>query len=500
MSFRPKTDWKYDDVVTEHDLNRIEQGIVDAADQAETNANHYTDEQIQLVTETGVPKLVTYPYVLTASEDGQTDFEIPLETFSLETDTVSVVQNSITLNPNIYTIEGRTVKLAQGVTAGTVIFLQVWKNVPIGEEGGVSGTVIADSTIGKRKLDEELQGEIEGFVAHKVDLVKHPAVATTTNIGNAYTVNLNPVLTSYENGMGIVATVNADSTGASTLNIDGLGAVPIKKANGRDVNNLKANGVYTLRYSSGVSSFILQGEGGEGTAQPEQVLIGETFTNDEDTKVGTMPNNSRTSLTTLTTITQQGDYFNIPEGFHKNTRVRANFSNLTSGNIRSGVNIGGVTGALNVYTGERILLDQFNEMDASIYWEAGLRSNNNSVVIGNSLRVRLNNSLTPDSTVVTKNRINLAGINKIIVVYQVSNFFNDWYTKMSLSSSKTTGVLSNTTRQFELVRGSQYANEPTYISCDVADLSGTYYIKFGYQGAGGSGTTYNLDILSVSLI
>lgn len=32
-SFVPKTDWKYDDTVTEHDLNRIEQGIKNAHDE-----------------------------------------------------------------------------------------------------------------------------------------------------------------------------------------------------------------------------------------------------------------------------------------------------------------------------------------------------------------------------------------------------------------------------------------------------------------------------------
>lgn len=32
MTYQAKTDWKYDDPVTEHDINRWEQGIVDAMD------------------------------------------------------------------------------------------------------------------------------------------------------------------------------------------------------------------------------------------------------------------------------------------------------------------------------------------------------------------------------------------------------------------------------------------------------------------------------------
>lgn len=97
-------------------------------------------------------------------------------------------------------------------------------------------------------------------MSHKADYVKHPAFAVTTGSANAYEVTLNPAPTAYEDGFGIVVAIHADSTGAATLNVNGLGAIPIKKANGNNVTNLKANGVYTLRYSAG--NFILQGEGG----------------------------------------------------------------------------------------------------------------------------------------------------------------------------------------------------------------------------------------------
>src|SRR5690606_39976044 len=44
--------------------------------------------------------------------------------------------------------------------------------------------------------------------------------------------------------------INADSTGPATLNVNGLGARPLKKANGNDAVGLKANGIYTFRYNA----------------------------------------------------------------------------------------------------------------------------------------------------------------------------------------------------------------------------------------------------------
>jgi len=99
----------------------------------------------------------------------------------------------------------------------------------------------------------------DSVIAHKTDYVNHPAVVDTTNVGNAYSVTL-PSLTAYKHGMGIVATINADSTGATTINANTLGAIPLT-ANGRALSNLKKDEVYTFRYSAPKAAFILQGEG-----------------------------------------------------------------------------------------------------------------------------------------------------------------------------------------------------------------------------------------------
>lgn len=130
----------------------------------------------------------------------------------------------------------------------------------------------------------------EEFTSHKTDYVKHPGTGTTTNTGNAYAVTLNPAPSSYVDKMGLILTINADSTGASTINVNGLGAKAIKKSNGNDVTNIKNGGIYSLRYNASTGNFILQGEGSSGNATASDLLSGKTASTDAGDIIGTMPN------------------------------------------------------------------------------------------------------------------------------------------------------------------------------------------------------------------
>lgn len=96
---------------------------------------------------------------------------------------------------------------------------------------------------------------------HMNDYVKHPAYVTASG-KNDYAVTLNPAPTSYVDGMAIVVKIGTSSDNNTTLNVNGLGAKQILKTDGSRVSDLKANGVYTLRYNG--SAFILQGERGGG--------------------------------------------------------------------------------------------------------------------------------------------------------------------------------------------------------------------------------------------
>jgi hypothetical protein len=185
------------------------------------------------------------------------------------------------------------------------------------------------------------QAKVDAAIAtHSADYVKHPGYGVATGSANAYAVTLNPAPTSYVEGMAISVKINVDNTGASTINVNGLGAKAIKKPNGNDVSagNLKAGSIYTLRYNG--TNFILQGEGGAGNAQPSDVLSGKTFTNDSGEQVGTMPNHGAIIFTPGTSNQP------IPAGYHNGSGYVQGDPDLIASNIKSGVNIFGVTGTL----------------------------------------------------------------------------------------------------------------------------------------------------------
>ncbi|MNW55220.1 hypothetical protein D3C74_328680 [compost metagenome] len=81
-----------------------------------------------------------------------------------------------------------------------------------------------------------------------------------------------------------------------------------------------------------------------GNATAAQVLSGTTFSNASGNNLtGTMVNRG----TVTSTITTQGGQYTIPEGYHNGSgKITASFANLVSGNVRSGVGIGGVIGTL----------------------------------------------------------------------------------------------------------------------------------------------------------
>ncbi len=126
----------------------------------------------------------------------------------------------------------------------------------------------------------------QGFANHIVDASHIKWIETVGGTANGLTATIDG-LTSYKNGLAVSFPATSNSTAAMTLNINGLGAIPIKKANGSALSNAKANGVYTVRYRAG--AFILQGEGGEyGNAKETDVVQGVTFGTEQGLKTGTL--------------------------------------------------------------------------------------------------------------------------------------------------------------------------------------------------------------------
>ena len=156
---------------------------------------------------------------------------------------------------------------------------------------------------------------------HEADYVKHPGVGINGLDGSAnkLTLTLAVAPPSYQDNMGVLITPQTNTTAAATLNVNNLGYKSILKANGNSVTNLKAGVIYTLRYSSNKGAFILQGEGGTGNAQPNEVLTGKTFTNDNGDATGTMPDKTGTVIVPTT------NDLVIPEGYYKNAKVQGVF-------------------------------------------------------------------------------------------------------------------------------------------------------------------------------
>jgi len=128
---------------------------------------------------------------------------------------------------------------------------------------------------------------------------------------NTYTVTISGI-TSLTEGLSVKVKFTNANTGASTLNINGLGAKAIQKAGGTALSsgNIKAGQVCHLVYTGSV--FQLLGEGGEyGNVTADKVLQGVTFGTESGLATGTMPNQGAISYS----LPINGTY-TIPAGYH----------------------------------------------------------------------------------------------------------------------------------------------------------------------------------------
>lgn len=118
-------------------------------------------EDVSGIIKTGVAKLVMYSYDVKLSEDTQ-KVNIPYERFDSATDTLKVYINGIAIPNEYYTITNPVendgiitngyIVLTESRPVDTIVRFEVWKNVPSGEEGAVSGSVIAENSIPSNRV------------------------------------------------------------------------------------------------------------------------------------------------------------------------------------------------------------------------------------------------------------------------------------------------------------------------------------------------------------
>lgn len=154
----------------------------------------------------------------------------------------------------------------------------------------LTGNMNADVVRDMNALAEEVDIKVG---AHFADYLSHTGYAVATGSANTYVATLLPALSAYAEGVSFRLKINAANTGASTVNVNGLGTKPIKKSNGNALaaGNLKLGSIYTLAYDG--ASFILQGEGGDyGTATESDVLAPKTIGTANGIKTGTIVDRS----------------------------------------------------------------------------------------------------------------------------------------------------------------------------------------------------------------
>lgn len=201
------------------------------------DAKTYTNQEIAKIEVSGGLKSATFDYELTATTDAQTDFVIPLETFNHLNDGVFVVQNTTFLSPiSRYSIvEPNIIRLVNGVTPGTKLFVMVTKDVPVGADGSVDGLVIAINSLPMDRVIglQEALNNAGSFSGSYTDLTNIPTsfpstIPTVTGLQDAldlkFTVAEGGTLTDLTtttklNLVAAINEINAKPTGGDTTEI-----------------------------------------------------------------------------------------------------------------------------------------------------------------------------------------------------------------------------------------------------------------------------------------
>ena len=168
-----------------------------------------------------IGEITEFKYVIPASNEGQTQVNIPLSTLSPK-DALFLTLNGTTLYPDTdYTVSGSIVTLSQPVVdyQNATFFVRILKNIPKGTQiPTADGSLLTDGSVSKQKLELSLQQDID-------------RVASTTQLGK---VKIDG------------ETITIDENGIIKSTIKGY---EVKSYNG-DLNNLIETGMYQIPNST----------------------------------------------------------------------------------------------------------------------------------------------------------------------------------------------------------------------------------------------------------
>ena len=283
-------------------------------------------ESIDGISTTGVVKLVQHSYDIELSENTK-KVNIPYERYSSVTDTLKVYVNGLAIQNDQYTItdpvenDGTVtngyIMLKVEKPIGTIVRIEVWKNVLSGEEGAVSGNIIARNSL-----------PLDRIIGLNDNMNKYEVAGGTEA---AITLNMPATL---QDGYWKKFIASKDNGGTPTT----INGKSVYKVGTTNPPRFKKDRPYEVYYNSAKNCFFLKASA-TGTTSADKVLAGETFSTENDTDlVGTMPNKGA-----VTASLNCGGSYTIPAGYHNGSgRITANSlasqtsANATAGNIISG--------------------------------------------------------------------------------------------------------------------------------------------------------------------
>lgn len=326
---------------------------------ADHDSRYYTETEIDSKVTTINSNLSTHKTSTDHDSRYYTEAEIDVKVATLSGATTTV-SNALTTHKTSTDHDGRyyteaevdamVVKLtgAQTIGGNKTFSLPVIVPNPVNEleaankiyvdsvAASITQGAIADGSMTDVKLSD-LDGQIKQRVANLAQVVDDTVeLLIAGGTGTAITISA-PSVTAYVGYKKYSFLATANNAGAATtVNFNGLGAIPLYKPGTTTAPSIIAGKAYDIWYEGG--SFFLKASA-EGDAVTGQVLAGATFSNDSDTGlVGTMPNRGAANLSPSTTNQP------IPAGYYNGSGFVLGDVDLVAGNIKNGVNIFGVAG------------------------------------------------------------------------------------------------------------------------------------------------------------
>lgn len=208
--------------------------------------------------------------------------------------------------------------------------------------GGVLGTFTSDANA----LAAEMLAGVTAYVnGNKITgtMPNRGKITQSLDINGSYTIP-----EGYHDGTGVVSQSVA-TKGAQTYT-PGTAAQTI--ASGQYLTGTQTIAgdadLISANIKSGVNIFGVAGKASVVDTADATIVAGDVLSGKTGYKDGAKITGSMTNRGAVTnTITTQGGSYTIPSGYHSGSgKVTASFSNLSAGNVKKGVNVGGVVGTL----------------------------------------------------------------------------------------------------------------------------------------------------------